>query len=112
MTKSKSGDKYFSWSWHCWTTCSVIFTCGHACGQKGDSSFLSLQALHLPAYDLWWILSGVAYDGKKYSGSYGGLGAMSILLHSEEKSSDVDTKYICTLREPMVKVIHFVSAVE
>ena len=49
---------------------------------------------------------------QKYSGSYGGLGAMSIPSHSEEKSSDVDTKYICTLREPMVKVIHFVSAVE
>ena len=52
------------------------------------------------------------YDGKTYSGSYGDLGAMASPLHPEAKSSNVDAKYSCTLREPMVKVIHSVSAVE
>ena len=37
---------------------------------------------------------------------------MASPLHPEAKSSDVDIKYNCTLREPGVKVIHSVSAVE
>ena len=56
--------------------------------------------------------SWLEYDGKTDSGSYGDLGAMASPLHPEARSSDVDAKYSCTLREPMVKVIHSVSAVE
>ena len=56
--------------------------------------------------------SKVEYDGKTYSGSYGDLGAMAIPLHPKARSSDVDAKYSCTLRESMVKVIHSVSAVK
>ena len=56
--------------------------------------------------------SGVEYDGKTYSGSYGDFGAMASPLHPEGRSSDVDAKYSCTHRELMVKVIHSVSTVE
>ena len=37
---------------------------------------------------------------------------MASPLHPEAKSSDVDANYSGTLREPLVKVIHSVSAVE
>ena len=47
--------------------------------------------------------SKVEYDGKTYSGSCGDLGAMAIPLHPKARSSDVDAKYSCTLRESMVK---------
>ena len=52
------------------------------------------------------------YDENTYSGSYGDLGAMTSPLHPKARSSDVDAKYSCTLRGPMVKVIHSVSAVK
>ena len=51
------------------------------------------------------------HDGKTYSGTYGDLGAMASLLNPE-RSSDVNAKYSGTLREPMVKVIHSMRAVE
>ena len=75
--------------------------CAHAFAGEIVLAPLSLQTLP----------SGVEYDGT-YSGSYGNFGAMAIPLHPEAKSSDVDAKYKCTLREPMIKVIHSVSAVE
>ena len=53
-----------------------------------------------------------AFYGKTYSGSFGDLGAMAILLHPEARSYDVNAKDSGTLREFMVKVIHSVSAVE
>ena len=63
-----------------------------------------------PSYIRFVVVpSGVEYDGKTYSGSYGDLGAMASPLHPKARSSDVDAKFSCTLREPMVKVIHSLS---
>ena len=72
----------------------------------------AIQTLCLPTSNLWLMpFRSKTHDGKTYSGTCGDLGALARMLHPE-RSSDVNANYSGTLREPMVKVIHSMKALE
>ena len=63
-----------------------------------------------PTSNLWWMSSEVERTTAKLI--LADHGATAILLHPEARSSDVNAKYSGKLREPIIKVIHLVRAME